>query len=355
MEVGWIPNSRTGSLKVCSGAFCCGQKTDVPRLPLWRCAFAGCMLHTYTENEASTCLQEKEIKFIGDSVTRKLFFQVGQALDTTQPRAPHNNTQKHADHLLQTKYGTNITFIWDPFLNSSQTEWALTGARTDAVVRGGDPPAMLVLGSGLWYLRYATTSGGLPAWESKMDHIFKTFATDNLPADEVVVLPIGQVVPSKLSAQRADTMQPADIDAMNSDLYHRIHPPSEQAPGLANGLRFKPQPLRGISLPLVFNSMLDDSLTEDGLHYSDSVIKLQARILLNLHCNNILPKVFPMNKTCCNPYPSPSFLHAIVLALVILMGPLLAYRTLCAGKRHLFLFNFEYMLTSVQVLQACLR
>lgn len=313
------------------------------------------MLHPYTEKEAFTCLQKKEIKFIGDSVTRKLFFQVGQALDSTLPRAPKNNTQKHADHFLQTQYGTNITFVWDPFLNSSQTEWALTGVRIAAVVRGDDSPAMLVLGSGLWYLRYATTSGGLPAWESKMDSIFKTFTMESLPADEVVVLPIGQVVPSKLSAQRAETMQPADIDAMNSDLYHRIHPPLEQ-PGhmLVNGFS-KPRPLRGVSLPLVFNSMLDDSLTEDGLHYSDSVIKLQARILLNSHCNNVLPKVFPMNKTCCNPYPLPSILHAIVLAVVILTGPLLTYRTLRAGNDHLFYLNFKYFSTSVQVPQVCLR
>lgn len=290
------------------------------------------MLHGYTEKEAFSCFQTKEIKFIGDSVTRKLFFQVARILDASLPGLPKDNAQKHSDHILQTKYGTSITFTWDPFLNTTHTDAVLTRANSS---KTDDPPAMLVLGSGLWYLRYGTTSGGITAWESKMEDLFKAIGMSHQPTTEVVVLPISQVVPSKLSASRAQSLHPADIDAMNSDLYHRIHPPSEQAAHFLGGSRPKTQAAQRVSLPRVFNSMLDDASTEDGLHYDDSVVKPQAQILLNLHCNNLMPKVFPLNKTCCNSYPMPSLLHFLVLAAVILLGPLFAYRTLRVGQCQL--------------------
>ena len=87
---------------------------------------------------------------------------------------------------------------------------------------------------------------------------------------------------------------------------------------------------------MLFRSV-DKSLTEDGLHYSDTVIKIQANILLNLQCNDKLPKVFPFNKTCCNRYPWPSTVHLFVLGLVVLSGPWLVYRTIVPGEAHLFL------------------
>ncbi|KAF9481030.1 Cas1p-domain-containing protein [Pholiota conissans] len=288
------------------------------------------MLHAYTENDASTCLRSKDIIFIGDSVTRKLFFQVAQTLDKTLTLL--SDDKKHSDHFLHTKSGSNVTFIWDPFLNSSYVENVLATSPL------ASSPALLVLGSGLWYLRYAVSSGGVPAWESKMEHVFKLLSKENLPADEVVILPIGQVVPSKLTKARAQTMRPAEIDAMNSDLYHRIYPPSDFSTAIfetSNSSTKQPHPLRGVSLPLVFNDMLDDSLTEDGLHYSDSVVTIQARILLNFRCNDILPKTFPMNKTCCNRYPTTSILQAMFLGTVILLGPVLAFRGIRAGSTRL--------------------
>ena len=108
---------------------------------------------------------------------------------------------------------------------------------------------MLVLGSGLWYLRYSNSSGGVPAWESRMEHIFHTLATKPKPADEVVILPVEDVVPSKLTTERALTMHPSDIDAMNSDLYHRINPPPDFKYSFVSPLR----PI--MSLPLVFNQI----------------------------------------------------------------------------------------------------
>ena len=141
-------------------------------------------------------------------------------------------------------------------------------------------------------------------------------------ADRVVVLPIEDVVSSKLSRERAASMHASDIDAMNSDLLHRIQPAALRDP-----FSFLPMPTgrpagMPVSLPLVFNQMLHTSQTEDGLHFSDLVVGMQAQVLLNLECNDVLPKKFPFDKTCCRSYPWPAPLHLLLLAGVILWGPL---------------------------------
>ncbi|TFY83996.1 hypothetical protein EWM64_g4 [Hericium alpestre] len=178
-------------------------------------------------------------------------------------------------------------------------------------------PTLLVLGSGLWYLRYADTSGGLSAWEANIENILGSIqkARSKL-ADEIVILPIEDVISSKLSYERASTMLAPDRDAMNSDLYHRIYPVSSSGFGLVSSSK----PRVPVSLPLAFNEMLDPSQTEDGLHFSDAIVRAQANILLNLRCNEEMPKVFPLDKTCCRSYPMPSVLHFIVLAAVLLWG-----------------------------------
>ena len=290
----------------------------------------GCTFHKYEEKEASSCIRSKELIFIGDSVTRELFFQVVQVLDRSLPSEPPNDPGKHADHRFHTTSGIDLTFAWDPFLNSSYTQSVLLKSRDNDTTRSFPSPAMLVLGSGLWYLRYSNSSGGVPAWESRIEHIFHSLATNPKPADEVVILPVEHIISSKLTPERAKTMHPSDIDAMNSDLYHRINPPSDD---------FKYSFAHSVtaSLPLVFNQMTDESLTEDGLHYSDAVIKAQANILFNLQCNNKLPKTFPFDKTCCNRYPWPSAVHLTVLGLVVLSGPWLVYRTVVPGEMHTLL------------------
>ena len=295
-----------------------------------RFVYLGCTLHKYEEKEASACFRSKELIFIGDSVTRKLFFQVVQVLDRSLPGVPPSDTGKHANHRFHTTSGTDLTFAWDPFLNSSYTQSVLLKSRDNDTIKPLPSPAMLVLGSGLWYLRYSNSSGGVPAWESRIEHIFHSLATNPKPADEVVILPVEHIISSKLTPERASTMHPSDIDAMNSELYHRINPPSDDFKYSFTSLE------RSVtaSLPLVFNQMVDESLTEDGLHYSDAVIRAQANILLNLQCNNKLPKTFPFNKTCCNRYPWPSALHLTVLGLVVFSGPWLVYRAVVPGEMH---------------------
>ena len=280
------------------------------------------MLHSYQQNDASACLASRQVVFVGDSVTRLLYFQFGQILDKTLPKGPPDNEEKHSDHSLRSKAGTRLDFHWDPYLNNSSTRDLINAHHATTNTSDGKEssrPALLVLGSGLWYLRYPE-SGGLTTWEANIEATLNAISrTQSKPADEIVFLPVEEVVPAKLSPDRATSMRSSDIDAMNSDLYHRIHPPNS---GPSSFITQHTTSLP-VSLPVVFNKMLDASQTEDGLHFSATLVRAQANILLNLRCNDVLPKTFPFDKTCCRRYPWPSALQMIILGVVVLWGPYL--------------------------------
>ncbi|KAF8587327.1 O-acetyltransferase [Ramaria rubella] len=288
----------------------------------------GCMLHNYGPKDISTCLSSRRVIFIGDSVTRQLFFAMAHASDSSLPSQPPNDNQKHADHTLISKEGIGFSFVWDPFLNATRTRSILdltNGASisSESSVASIRTPAMMVIGSGLWYLRYAESSGGLPRWEATIEETLEliTKAGQQL-ADTIVFLPVEDVAPSKLSPLRLSTMHNSDVDAMNSDLKHRIDPPSAGYLPVPSQLFRKSSHHSQIAFPQAFNRMLDSSQTADGLHYSDKVLKAQTNILFNLRCNEILPKTFPLDKTCCRGYPSPSINQLLILILLASWGPI---------------------------------
>ncbi|KAG9104611.1 hypothetical protein FRC06_000757 [Ceratobasidium sp. 370] len=278
------------------------------------------MVHAYKTNDVTTCLASQRVVFFGDSITRQLYYTFAHAADPSLPSGPPSDDKKHQDVTLRTKGGTSILFYWDPFLNGTDTANILGSKDKDRAKR----PAMAVFGSGLWYLRHRD-SGGIAAWEAMIDQSYSIISqnAENI-ADQIVWLPVETPVPSKLSAERSATIHPSDVEAMNADLVHRVTPPP---PSFSFSSEYvvpsKPSKRKvPVSLPIAFNLMLDDSQTSDGIHFSASVLKAQANLLLNLRCNDILPKHFPLDKTCCRSYPTPPFLEIMVILVLVSWGPL---------------------------------
>jgi hypothetical protein len=212
------------------------------------------------------------------------------------------------------------------YLNSTHLATILSNPYTlNSVMTHPNPPqpALLVLGSGLWYLRHPS-SGGIASWEARIDQVFSQIARGSDPAgatvlaDDIVFLPVPAVVPEKLSDERREVLLPSEIDAMNSDLLARLSP-------ISSSLFFstpksaitRPSPPL-VHLPLSFNDLLDESQTTDGLHYSPMILKVKAQLLLNLQCNDRLSKDFPMDKTCCRRYPGvQSVVQSVVLVMLV--------------------------------------
>ena len=280
----------------------------------------GCMLNAFNEKSAQACFDGRRIIFAGDSIVRQLFYATAKILDQSLDLpnfAPKENAAGQAD--LQLKHqdvhivagGANLYLLWDPYLNGSQLDNLFRSPKArDANAQN---PSLLVLGTGLWYLRNPI-SGGMKAWSSAIDKVFAANSPSHSPiADEVVLLPVQHTIPEKLSSTRRVTLQNPDIDLMNADLAKRLPP-------------FSSSTVSQLSIPQVFNQMLAYNQaaahTEDGLHFDTAILKAQANILLNLRCNDILPKQFPFDKTCCNQYPSPNWLQAIILLVVLIWAPL---------------------------------
>lgn len=278
----------------------------------------GCMIHAYKTNDVTLCLASQRVVFAGDSITRQLYYSFAHAADPTLPSGPPSDDQKHQDITLRTKGGTSILFYWDPFLN---------GTHALDILRSGTKsgrPSLAVFGSGLWYLRHRD-SGGIAAWEAMIDRTYSIISqnSENI-ADQIVWLPVEEPVSSKLSAERSATIHPSDVEAMNADLIHRVTPaPPSFSFSSEYVVPSKPSKRKvPVSLPIALNLMLDDSQTADGLHFSAPILKAQANLLLNLRCNDVLPKRFPLDKTCCRSYPTPPFLEILVLFVLVAWGPL---------------------------------
>ncbi|KZT44553.1 Cas1p-domain-containing protein [Sistotremastrum suecicum HHB10207 ss-3] len=284
----------------------------------------GCMLYSYQPKDAQKCFAKRRIVFSGDSVTRQLFFAFMHVVDPLLPSGPPDEEQKHSHYQYMGSKNIEFSFIWDPFLNDS---------KTDALLQPSKPastPALAVLGSGLWYLRHEKTSGGLPAWDTKIESVFKRIDEGRGQiADEIVYLPVEQLVTAKLSPDRSASMRSPDIDAMNADLKHRIFPPSLSLDHYGLPAFSRSPAALPVALPSAFNLMLDPSQTEDGLHFGRNILVAQSNILLNLRCNEQLPKVFPLDKTCCRSYPSLPLGQIILLVLLTTSGPLAWY-----ARRH---------------------
>lgn len=262
----------------------------------------GCMLNSYSATHATQCLAGRQVLFIGDSTVRQVFFaavkHIDPLVDTTG--------EKHSDRDILVR-GIQFNFYWDPFLNETKTAQFLAGKQA------GTKPTLAVLGSGLWYLRQSS-AGGIPQWKKSVDSVFagvEAATGSRAIADEVILLPVEHAVEKKMSAERAATVHLEDIKSMNEYLAVR------QAAAGASGL----------AIPTVFNKIIAglDDQTEDGLHFSDAISKVQASIIYNLRCNDVMPKKFPFDKTCCSQYPLPNWVQVVVLFLLLGWAPLGLY------------------------------
>jgi hypothetical protein len=279
--------------------------------------------HTATESA-------RTIRFIGDSTVRSLFFASSKLANPKLPAsAEEAGGEKHSDRSVEVDVGggpgheLNFEFWWDPFLNSTRTKNYLSRS-------SDDPTGLLVMGTGLWYLRHPS-SGGISAWTKAVDQTFEHLL-DSQPvssfaepppyvdplgakgsslasrgiAQAIMFVPVPTANDAMLNPERAQVINHFDIDAMNSDLVARLsHTVSPVRPPVV--------------VPSVFNELLVPELTTDGIHYADHLIKKQAEIMFGWRCNDVASTY---NGACCRKYKAVRPVQALVLLFVCGWAPL---------------------------------
>ncbi|KAG0206900.1 hypothetical protein BGX28_001769 [Mortierella sp. GBA30] len=260
----------------------------------------GCILKTYDASATNSCIGGSRIVMIGDSIVRQLFYTV---VKKVMPDVITDVDRHSFLYFKDPALNTTFEFYWDPFLT-------ITGSLSASGMKKTPTrkPSVLLVGSGLWYLRHADTSGGITKWREMMQNRIdqmKEPSPSDVVADHIFITPISAVNTDKLSNERLKTLLPSDIRVMNSFLKEATSNTS-------------------ISIPFSWTFMTETSTdaTVDGLHYEEKIVTAEVDVMLNYLCNNKLPKEAPMAATCCYEYPSNKWSQTLMLTVFFLWLPL---------------------------------
>ncbi len=281
---------------------------------------AGCMMHHYNVRDINTCLKSRRVVFIGDSVTRQIFWAFAEKLDVRE-----QGEGKHSS-LSVDAHGLKVEFFWDPYLNTSSLHRevaaaSLSGSRDTTV----DTAAILLMGGGLWNARYLGEAS-YQHYQNSIGEITRALQDGETPlsrsgqsfrdADDLAVIaPIHMPHYDALSPERARTITPARV----KPIFHHLQQSS---------LR------QDIAVAWSFSHMTwrkPSAYTQDGLHINGAVAGEMADVLLNARCNAVLcrsnAKGYPMDKTCCNGYQRPNRTQSVILIVFLGLLPALGLVT----------------------------
>lgn len=255
---------------------------------------------------------------------RELFWATAEKLDSSGAQHAIHEAEKHSN-VNFSRNGVDLSFIWDPFLNSSTLQHSLEAHRSG----NSSATSILVIGGGLWHVgnlgdRYLQDYGDTidkimpfmnPGWpEEDRKPYTDTFTTGPNNDNLLILAPVQIPRYEDLKPERAASMTQQRIDPMN-DYLRQLH------------LR------QGAHVVWSWSRMVQQQpevYQGDGLHVTNSVAAHQIDVVLNMRCNSQLSKLdhgYPMDNTCCNGYARPLWIQRLFLMLSLGFLPLLTCLT----------------------------
>ena len=272
-------------------------------------------MHEYDSRDINTCLSSRRIVFVGDSVTRQIFWAFAKKLDVQEQEG-----DKHSKISLDV-HGLKVEFFWDPYLNTSDlarevAAVSLPGSRKDQI----DTTAILLIGGGLWNARYLAEASQ-QRYETSIGEIARALQdVSRTPSsqsgqnhegrdDLAIIAPIHIPRYEALSPDRARTITPTRVKSIFQFLQQ-------------SSVR------HNITVAWSFSHMTwrePSAYGLDGLHVTGAVAGEMVDVLLNARCNAVLrqssTKGYPMDKTCCNKYPRPDWTQTVILIISLGLLP----------------------------------
>ena len=276
------------------------------------------MMRSYGEKDLAACHLWK-LTFVGDSTVRQLFWATAEKLDPIKTEQATHKAGKHNDLTFKSA-GVELSFVWDPFLNTSALQHHLITFRSG----GGDAPSILIVGGGLWHARYLgeeylqeygeavdrVVPFMNPEWPKENKDPY-THSFDTGPRDEnlLVLAPVHIPRYEALLPDRAATMTQGRVNPMNDYLrqlcaHHGAH------------------------VPWSWSTMVwqqPKAYQKDGLHIAGMVAARQMDVILNLRCNSRVSNLrfsYPVDNTCCNNYAQASWAQRLYLVVSLALLPM---------------------------------
>ncbi|KAF1988750.1 Cas1p-domain-containing protein [Aulographum hederae CBS 113979] len=312
------------------------------RAPFKKWQPEGCLLHSYKPKEIDQCIEKRNVIFAGDSTVRQVFWATARKLNASEAAGYEASAEKHADIGIQIN-GMWLQFIWDPYLNSTNTrEWvrlykwqqankipgpagknltkAIEAEFWMDIEKGGNEIALILLGGGPWFARWFEIGDSLLEYQEAISVLSKNMkefdvrdASADGIGDQVFFMP-GQVpVYNELDPAKKATVLEGEIEVMNTYLARHGK----------NVLWSFAEMTKGEEAAI--------NTTENAFHVVEAIADRRADVLLNLRCNARLDRTdgFPFDRTCCSPYPAVSWIQLVATffgGLAVLSGIYMAHK-----------------------------
>ncbi|KAH6694020.1 Cas1p-like protein [Plectosphaerella plurivora] len=288
------------------------------------------------------CLLGRRIVFIGDSTIQQLYWAALRRLDWDTGIKAHQDfdllEDQHID-LSETVNGVFVDFIWDPWLNATTRLDQLAYFRHQpdtpeneaiAKVEERHSPAIIVLGSpSLWAVLHG---------EDEFLQIFGDGINTVIPWLRVNIDEMTQLPRRSTAATTLDGPSMPSEELSNAVFLVPVLSPHRDSLSYGIMLKYHPEKIETMNwnlrqsgaidqsyMPWGFEAMaaeFQDAHLDDGIHVSEFIVDQRLTTLLNARCNAGLPvQGAPSQVTCCTPYPGPSHLQWLLLAMAIMGLP----------------------------------
>lgn len=243
------------------------------------------MIQSYNKPLISKCLSNRTLYFVGDSTVRQVFWAVAAKYDKVRAQQESAEAGKHQDFVYRSD-NFSLSFIWDPYLNSTQAREIISNPMIMHPRNMIDPSskahvAGIIISTGLWHARYSghefltehrralDVAARYRPKQSLRDHGIRDAYLAMTPA---IILPPPVLNHNWLNPERAITLSPQRLANITENLlvYQNTHDLEVAWSARAMTLN---------------NSA---AITSGGLHVTRELAAYQAEVILNRVCNNAL-------------------------------------------------------------------
>eukprot|EP01064_Diplonema_japonicum_P006863 TRINITY_DN1468_c1_g1_i1.p1 TRINITY_DN1468_c1_g1~~TRINITY_DN1468_c1_g1_i1.p1 ORF type:complete len:407 (+),score=53.34 TRINITY_DN1468_c1_g1_i1:56-1276(+) len=232
-----------------------------------------CRLRTSEEFDIETCLSDKKVLLIGDSLLR----QLSETFEMRVRRRPFQIGKFDADQ-YQWSVGRNGTFrfLKSPTLNKQylSNTHILSQSRTRAVSESD----IIVYGGGLWDMGLLQTH--INTYLDELIVVLKTFKQLNKP---FAMFPVHHVNRTRCYTPRGERLCYRCSDPVKVDAYREA---GYIAAACAGVPVFEFTALTSYAFGNPVKGLSPFEVSSDGIHYGQKVVKMEADILVNWLCGD---------------------------------------------------------------------